>query len=180
MARPVDLDRRRAVVRESAVLAPLFEESGEAHVVLTRRASTLRAHRSEVCFPGGRVDPDETLAGAALREAWEEVGLDPLGVDIIGSLTPLTTMSSGALIHPFVGLLDARPVLAANPAEVELVFDVTLADLLAEGVHHSELWGVEGGARELHFFELPHDIVWGATARMLCELLDLVTATLPR
>ncbi|GAC1310538.1 MAG: hypothetical protein NVSMB16_07190 [Acidimicrobiales bacterium] len=179
LAHPVDIDRQRAVVRESAVLAPLFDEDGEARVVLTRRASTLRSHRSEVSFPGGRVDPGETLTGAALREAWEEIALDPSTVEIIGTLTPLATMSSAALIHPFVGVLPGRPTLRANPSEVELVFDVALADLLVPGVHHTERWAIAGLSRDLHFFELPGDIVWGATGRLLWELLTRVTGTVP-
>lgn len=177
LTHPVDIDRVPAAGRESAVLAALFEAGGETRVVLTRRASTMRSHRSEVSFPGGRVDPDETLVGAALREAWEEIALDPAAVEIIGTLTPLTTISSGALIHPFVGVLAGPPVTRANPAEVELVFDVALADLLADGIHHVEHWEIGGIRRDLHFFDLGTDIVWGATGRMLAELLNRVTGT---
>ena len=161
--------------RHSAVLAPLFEEGGETRVVLTRRASTLSSHQSEVSFPGGRVDAGETLVAAALREAWEEVALDPALVEVIGELTPLTTYSSASFVNPFVGVLPGRPVLHANPTEVEVVFDVALADLLADGVHRAEEWGFGGVNRELHFFELPGDIVWGATGRLLWEMLVKVT-----
>jgi len=162
-------------VRVSAVLVPLFEEAGETRVVLTRRASTLSTHRSEVSFPGGRVETGEPLVEAALREAWEEVGLDPALVEVIGTLTPLTTYTSASLVHPFVGVLRGRTELHANPSEVEVVFDVSLADLLADGVHRSEQWGFDGLDRELHFFDLPGDIVWGATGRMLWELLVRLT-----
>jgi 8-oxo-dGTP pyrophosphatase MutT (NUDIX family) len=157
----------------------MWEESGEARVILTRRASTLRSHRSEVSFPGGRVDPGESLVGAALREADEEVGIDPGVVKVIGQLSPLMTFSSAAFINPFVGLLDHRPHLRANPAEVELAFDVALAELLADGVHHTERWVIGAVTRDLQFFELPSDIVWGATGRMLWELLGKVTGTVP-
>ena len=163
--------------RQAAVLVALFEEEGEARVVLTRRASTLRSHTSEVSFPGGQADPGESLADAAQREAWEEVGLDPADVELIASLGSLTTVSSGALITPFVGILPGRPSLSANPREVDRVFDVALADLLADGVHRSERWGIAGEERELHFFDLPTDIVWGATGRLLWELLVRVTGT---
>lgn len=167
---PVELD----TPREAAVLAALFEEDGEARVVLTRRSSRLRSHRGEVAFPGGRADEGEDLLAAALREATEEVGLDPAAVEIVGELGRLTTRSSGAWITPFVGVLDARPSLVASPAEVELVFDVALADLLADGVYRQELWG----DHDVYFFELDHDTVWGATARMLRELLEAVTTPL--
>jgi 8-oxo-dGTP pyrophosphatase MutT (NUDIX family) len=175
---PVDRERRpdeRDGLRHSAVLAPLFEETGETRIVLTRRASTLSSHQSEVSFPGGRVDAGESLVAAALREAREEIGLDPALVEVIGELTPLTTYTSSSFVNPFVGVLPARPELHANPSEVEVVFDVALADLLADGVHRAEEWGFEGVSRELHFFELPADIVWGATGRLLWEMLDKVT-----
>jgi 8-oxo-dGTP pyrophosphatase MutT (NUDIX family) len=177
---PVDPERLPDAAdgrRHSAVLAPLFEEAGETRVVLTRRASTLSSHRSEVSFPGGRVDPGESLVAAALREAWEEVALDPALVEVVGALTPLTTYSSASFVNPFVGVLPVRPELRANPAEVEVVFDVALADLLVDGVHRSEEWGFDGENRELQFFDLPGDIVWGATGRLLWEMLVRVTAS---
>lgn len=161
--------------KPAAVLVPLFEEDGETFVILTRRSSRLRSHTGEVSFPGGRVDPGEARLAAALREAAEEVGLDPAAVEIIGELSPLSTMSSRAAITPFVGVLSERPRLAPNPAEVERVFDVSLAELASEEVYHEELWELaEMGVREMNFFELVGDTVWGATARMLRELLELV------
>jgi 8-oxo-dGTP pyrophosphatase MutT (NUDIX family) len=160
--------------REAAVLVPLFEEDGETRVVLTRRASTLRSHRSEVAFPGGRAEPGEPLRAAALREAFEEVALEPGLVEIIASLGSLTTVSSGARVTPFVGVLSERPHLRASATEVERVFDISLAELLVYGVHRIEHWGVGPSAREIHFFDLPGDIVWGATARILTELLTRI------
>jgi len=172
----VDQKAVRGSEPQSAVLVALFEEDGETRVVLTRRSPLLRFHRHEVSFPGGRVEPGEGLVAAALREAFEEVGLEPAAVEVIGTLAPLTTVSSRALITPFVGLLKGRPRLVANPAEVERVFDVALADLLADGVHSSERWERLGSEFELHFFALPGDIVWGATGRMLTDLLERVLA----
>jgi 8-oxo-dGTP pyrophosphatase MutT (NUDIX family) len=161
--------------RPAAVLCALFEEDGEARVILTRRSSRLRSHTGEVSFPGGRLDPDEMPVAAALREASEEVGLDPAAVEILGQLSPLSTFSSQATITPFVGVLAERPVLHPNPAEVERAFDVSLAELVSDGVYHQELWGLAGvGWREIGFFELVGDTVWGATARILRELLELV------
>jgi len=165
--------------RQSAVLAAVFDEGGETRIVLTRRASHLRNHRSEVSFPGGRVDPGETLVEAALREAWEEVGITPGSVDVIGMLSPLVTFSSGALINPFVGVLPTRPSIRVNAAEVERAFDVSLTDLLLTGVHWSERWHFGGEPRDMYFFDLPGDIVWGATARLIWELLVRVTGSAP-
>ena len=166
-----------AEIPQSAVLAPLFEEDGEVRVILTRRAPWLRSHTHQVAFPGGRVDPGETLEQAALREAQEEIGLDPASVEIIGRLNRLATMSSGAAIHPFVGVLrDGRPHLVPNPDEVERVFDVPLSELMEDGVFAEERWGVGDIERPVYFFELDGDTVWGATASMLRELLALVVS----
>lgn len=171
----------------AAVLVPLFEEDGETRVVLTRRAAHLRTHTGEVSFPGGRLHPNEPPEVGACREAAEEVGLDPAMVEVIGELTPLATFSSGAAITPVVGVLPGRPALTPNPEEVELAFDVALATLASDGVFREERWYLAGrppllaGATgadagdwfPMWFFELPEDIVWGATARMLVELLRL-------
>jgi 8-oxo-dGTP pyrophosphatase MutT (NUDIX family) len=165
----------RAGSRPAAVLCALFEDSGEAHVILTRRSSRLRSHTGEVSFPGGRLDTDELPVAAALREASEEIGLEPADVEILGQLSPLSTFSSQATITPFVGVLAARPMLHPNPAEVERAFDVSLAELVSDGVYHTEVWDLPGiGWREMSFFELIGDTVWGATARMLREFLELI------
>ena len=164
--------------RPAAVLCALFEELGEAHVLLTRRSSNLRSHTGEVSFPGGRLEDGEAPVAAALREAGEEIGVDPAQVDILGQLSPLSTYSSRATITPFVGVLPGRPRLTANPAEVERAFDVSLAELVSDEVYHTEVWDLPGvGWREMNFFELVGDTVWGATARMLVELLAMLFDT---
>jgi 8-oxo-dGTP pyrophosphatase MutT (NUDIX family) len=163
-----------AGLRPSAVLVAVFDEarSGEASVVLTRRAPTLRSHTHQVSFPGGRIDPGESAQDAALREAWEEVGIPPGAISLAGPLPPLATFAGGSAIAPWLGTLDAPPELHPNPAEVERAFTVPLADLVADGCHWSELWPFpEGGERDIHFFDLPEDVVWGATARILVGLL---------
>ena len=166
----------------AAVLVPLFEENGEVRVVLTRRAAHLRAHQGEVSFPGGRIDEGEDVAGAALREASEEVGIEQADVELLGALTRLRTWSSATNITPLVGALVGRPRLSPNPSEVEWAFDVALADLVVPGVYRQERWSVPDrpfpgspdGSFPVSFFELPDDTVWGATARILVELLTLV------
>jgi 8-oxo-dGTP pyrophosphatase MutT (NUDIX family) len=166
--------------RPAAVLIPLFEEDGEARVVLTRRSGNLRSHTGEVAFPGGRIDDDETALDAALREATEEVGIDAASVTIVGRLNPLTTVGRPALVTPFVGVLSERPVLRPNPAEVDLAFDVALAELAADGVHSHENWNRPFlHQHPVHFFDLPDDMVWGATARLLYDLLMLAIGPVP-
>lgn len=160
------------------MLAPMFEEDGEARVILTRRASHLRSHTHEVSFPGGRIEEGETAVEAALREADEEIALDSSEIEIVGTLTPISTLAATSGITPIVGFLPKRPALTANPDEVEFVFDVSLATLLSDGIFEEERWDTPwGNDRQINFFYLPHDIVWGATARILRELLELLTHT---
>ena len=164
----------------SAVLCAVWDEDGEARVLLTRRTAWLRSHSGQVAFPGGRVEPGETLVEAALRESQEEVGLDPSGVEVIGQLSRMHTISSGAGIYPFVGVVGGgRPALEANPDEVDRVFDVAVGELMADGVFHEEIWGIADTERPIYFFEVDNETVWGATARMLYELLLLLIGRTP-
>ncbi len=168
----------------SAVLVALFEDHGETHVVLTRRARTLRSHRGEVAFPGGRSEENETPVQTALREASEEVGINPVEVTVVGWLSPIVTFASGSAIWPVVGVLKNPPAMVVNPSEVERAFSVALRDLVAAGNFLEERWrrstprpGADSdGFFPLYFFRVPDDVIWGATARVLTELLCAVTS----
>ncbi|MGK2930562.1 MAG: NUDIX hydrolase, partial [Acidimicrobiales bacterium] len=160
----------------SAVLAPLYEHDGELWLVLTRRSWHLRAHKGEIAFPGGRQDPGETLWETALREAWEEVDLDRSAVEHLGELDHLATVTSRSFIVPHVGLLPARPELTANEDEVDGILHVPLSELLDPAIYRQERWGFGGLDREIHFFELEGDTLWGATASVLVDLLTRITA----
>lgn len=162
----------------SAVLAPLYEHDGEVHVVLTRRAWHMRSHTGEVSFPGGKQEPGETLWETALREAHEEVALDPSSVEQVGELHHLATVTSRASIVPFVGVLTERPQLHPNPDEVDAVLHVPLSELLHPDTYRQERWGVPGLDRPIHFFEIVGDTIWGATGSMLVDLLTRLTAPL--
>jgi 8-oxo-dGTP pyrophosphatase MutT (NUDIX family) len=173
------------VTHRSAVLVALFEEAGESHVVLTRRSFAMRSHSGEIALPGGRCHEDETATETALREAQEEVGLDPASVTPFAWLTPIVTFASGSAIYPIVGRLPARPTLVIEPSEVDRAFTVALSDLVADGAFLEERWrrpilrpgADQDGFFPLYFFKVPDDLVWGATARMLTELLCLVTGS---
>jgi 8-oxo-dGTP pyrophosphatase MutT (NUDIX family) len=172
------------------VLVVLFadEPGAEARVLLTRRSKALRFHQGEVSFPGGRLEAGETPERAALREAYEEVNLNPGSVEVVGQLSSLLTFSSQTLVTPVVGFLTGRPVLYPSPSEVERVFDVELSTLVSDGVFREERWGggelpgaalqrldaADDGTFPVWFFELDGDTVWGATARVLVELLKTV------
>jgi len=167
---------------DAAVLAVLFEEDGEARLVFTRRSTALRSHRGEVSFPGGRLDAGEDPPGAALREAYEEVALDQDLVTVRGWIHPVLTFVTGSLIMPIVATVASRPRLVASPAEVERVFDVSLRELADPANFHEERWTLAGqripGTTDdvfsVFFFEVEGEMIWGATARMIHELLSVV------
>ena len=170
--RNADGNQRR---RPAAVACILFDEGGQAHVVLTRRSARMRSHTSQVAFPGGRIDPGETALEAALREVREEVGIPSSDVEILGQLATTTTAVDVAPITPFVGSVPSRPQLIASPAEVDRAFTVPLVELLHPEVYREEIWTLDAGReRSIEFFELYGDTVWGATSRMLSELLGLI------
>jgi 8-oxo-dGTP pyrophosphatase MutT (NUDIX family) len=169
--------------RASAVLVPLFEEAGEARLILTKRPETMPTHQGEIAFPGGKLEPtlDSDLRAAALREAKEEIGLDPAEVEVIAELDGIGTVGSRFVIAPFVGVLPERPTLRINPREVVRAFDVALSELLAPGLHHAERWPTpnainSNGIIEVHFFDLADETVWGATARILYGFLSYLVA----
>ena len=169
------------------MLVPVFERGGEAAVVLTRRAAHLRANPGDLSFPGGRIEAGEDPLAAALRESDEEVGLEPGSVELLGRLPLLRRVSSPVVIAPFVGSLRATPELRPN-GEVEEILFVPLACLLEPGACWEEIWrrpdGLLGGELRVPFFahrsELEGDVIWGATARILVDLLVRITGAAGR
>ena len=186
----VDLDRILSVVpaadspmlpafpgaRHSSVLVTLADAPGGPQVLLTRRSWALRTHRGEISFPGGRIDPGETPTHAALREAHEEVGLEPELVAVRGELTHLNTVASRSYIVPKVATVERPLTLEAQTMEVERVMWVPLAELTRPDTYHSERWSWGPTDRTLHFFQLDDETIWGATARILVDLLERALA----
>ena len=183
--RDVDIERVEADfsgVRPSAVLVVLADDvHGDAGVLLTRRSTALRNHSGEMSFPGGRLDGNETAVEAALREAHEEVGLEPSAVEIVGELNHLATVVSKSHIVPIVGRVASQVELAPASSEVERVMWVPLAEFVRADTYRAERWtvpwpgpgGVRGPSqRVLYFFELDDETVWGATAFVLRDLFS--------
>ena len=161
--------------RHSAVLVTLAEGADGPEVLLTRRSWELRSHRGEMSFPGGRTDPGETPVETALREAHEEVGLDPAVVTVRGELEHLNTVVSRSYIVPKVATVAEPLSLEARTMEVERVMWVPLAEFTRPDTYRSEVWGIGPTDRTLHFLELDDETVWGATAHMLVDLLTYST-----
>lgn len=160
-----------AIFRISAVLVTIADGPDGAEVLLTRRSESLNSHRGEVSFPGGRIDPGETFEAAALREAHEEVALDPEDVELNGRLDPISTMVTRNYIVPVIGTVGRRPTLHPAAHEVDRIFWVPLTELARADTFREERWPIDDSHRPMFFFELDDETIWGATARILHQLL---------
>jgi 8-oxo-dGTP pyrophosphatase MutT (NUDIX family) len=160
----------------SAVLIALFQGDDGAEVVLTRRSQYLTNHKGEISFPGGRVDADELVVDAALREAHEEIDLLPQHVEVVGQLSATATLVSNSHIVPVVARLQTKPMLAVRNSEVDRVFTVPLIELIRQDTYAEEFWGAPSHEHRLHFFHLDDETIWGVTGRMLYQLLSIALA----
>jgi len=170
------VEGQRPGARKAAVLLTLFEQDANLHIVFIRRASTLRSHSGEMAFPGGGVDPtDLSAVMTALREAQEEIGLEPDRVDVLGLLSPVFTVVSNYLITPVVaflphGLGDVR----LQTSEVTELVLVPLHELADPAILRTEEWKRVGLTRTVYFYDYGPYCIWGATGRMLNALLEIL------
>jgi 8-oxo-dGTP pyrophosphatase MutT (NUDIX family) len=156
---------------DAAVLLPMFGHPDRPGLVFTERRLDLRRHAGEISFPGGRQDhPDEPLLDTALREAQEEIGLDPAQVDVKGALPPVGTFVTGYKVHPFVGTIPEGLRFRPNPAEVAALLEFTL-DQLHEGFAMRRLIR-RGVPIRTPTYEVGEHMIWGATGRILQSLLE--------
>lgn len=157
-------------VRPAAVLVPVITDEGEPRLVFTERTTTLSRHAGEISFPGGLPEPGEALAATALREAQEEVGIDPGGVRLVGTLPPVHTHVSAIIIVPFVGMLASEPLFVPNEAEIAAVLVFPVRALSEVGQERP--FERDGIRFTTHAFEIDGHLIWGATARVLRSFLD--------
>ena len=158
--------------RPAAVLVPIQERADGNHLILTQRAEGLNSHSGQVAFPGGKVEPkDPGPLEAALRESQEEVGIDPRHVRILGQLDQVTAASS-FLVTPFVGVIPFPYEFSLNPAETAAVFSVPVSALLDPNCMSVEPRPLDPRGPTYHFQYEGWDI-WGATAKMIKQLLEL-------
>lgn len=156
-----------------AVLVPIFDKDGEVNVLLTRRPAGMRRHAGQISFPGGRVEEGEDPLAAALREAHEEVGLAPAAVQVVGPLSETVVHRSAFRLTPWVAEVPYPYAYVAAPDEVESILLVALAALVAPGAHRVERGEAWGMPVEVHEFSAGVEVIWGATARILAELVDV-------
>jgi 8-oxo-dGTP pyrophosphatase MutT (NUDIX family) len=160
---------------DAAVLIPLYLDRGALHAVFTKRRDDLSRHAGEISFPGGRQDfPDEDLRMTALREAQEEIGLDPRDVELVGALPPVGTFVTNYKIHPFVGVIKPGHAWTPQPTEVEVVLELSVPDLVA-GFEMKRLVR-KGVPFRTPTYTVGGNLIWGATARIVEHLLERLPA----
>ena len=160
-----------ADARIAAALLLLYPAPAGPALALTVRSHGLTRHAGQISLPGGATEAGETLAQAALREASEEIGVDPASVRILGELTPVHVLVSGFTLHPVVGVTDGRPDFRAAPAEVEAILEISLDHLRDASRIRQGTRVREGVAVEYPYFDLLGHQVWGATAMVLGEFI---------
>jgi 8-oxo-dGTP pyrophosphatase MutT (NUDIX family) len=179
--RPVLLAPNEAVAidvhgrTDAAVLVPLYLSGGKLHLVFTKRGADLRRHAGEISFPGGRRERDEDdLQATALREAEEEIGLPRDAVEIVGALQPTPTIATGYAVYPFVGLIESGRRWTPSAGEVAAVLELSIPALV-RGYARRRLVR-RGLPIRTDTYVVGEDLIWGATARILGDLLDRLEA----
>ena len=161
-------------MKTAAVLIGLFEKENEWYFPLIKRPMHEKNHPGQIALPGGAMEKGEDLQETARREAFEEVGILPEKVKIIGKLTPLPVPVSNYLIHPFVGIVDEEPDWEINGNEVEELIIMRMKTLIEADNGYYEEWNLRGSQVKVPIFKVMGKTVWGATATVLSELLDLI------
>ena len=152
-------------LKASAVLIPLFYDQGQYHILFTERSDEVVFHKGQVCFPGGTQEPfDSSLLQTALRESEEEIGLEAKDIEILGGLDDMLTFVTDYVISPFVAFISPPHSLRTNGKEVKGTFSVPLSFLMDEANFKQDSYA----------YEYEGHIIWGATARILKQFIDLL------
>lgn len=160
-------------MKKAAVLVCFFTRENEFFFPLIKRPMHERNHPGQIALPGGSMEINEALSETALREAFEEVGIKSDDVDIIGQMTPLPVPVSRYLIYPFIGITQAEPKWILNEKEVDELILVKFVDLIASDNGYYEKWKLKNKTLKVPIFKIMNIKIWGATAAILSELIDL-------
>jgi 8-oxo-dGTP pyrophosphatase MutT (NUDIX family) len=162
-------------LRDSAVLAPFILRGAEPRLLFTLRPAHLRRHAGQVSFPGGARDADDpTPLHTALREVKEELGVPQEAVEVLGMLDEIPTTSEFRVV-PYVGLLDPSIQLHPDAGEIAELLEIPVSDLLVPGLRRTEKRFYRGAERDVYFYDVGRHTIWGATARILSNLLAVIS-----
>jgi len=160
--------------KKASVLIPLFFKNNEAHMLFTKRTEFVETHKGQISFPGGmNDDSDEDLKETALRETWEEMGIKPEHVTILGKTDNFLT-NTNFMITPYVGYFHYPYGFNINPAEIDRVIEVPLCSIVDPKVFEIKPWERDGVKWMLHYYNYNSDIIWGVTGFLLSNFLSIV------
>ena len=158
----------------SAVLVPIYYKQGQYHILFTQRTERVKEHKGQISFPGGaRQEGDKTLLDTALRESAEEIGLAPGQVKILGELDDTITTTSNYIVSPFVGVIPWPYKFQVDGWETEAIIEAPISALLDKDCLREETEIKSGRAVSSYFYHYQGKVVWGATARILHQFLDI-------
>lgn len=160
--------------KRAAVLIPIFQKGREYHILVTKRTEQVPHHKGQISFPGGSQNPGEDLLTTALREAQEEIGLQEKDVIILGELDDMFTFTSDFLISPFVGFIPYPYPFNINFKEIAEIIEIPWSELTNAQNWRQEITKKDSHFLPLYFFYYQDYLIWGATARILRQLIDLL------
>ena len=170
--RYISPDKKKPI--PAAVLILLYPDKNQWHFFLTKRTKTVEHHKGQISLPGGMLEEGESTKEAAVRETFEEIGIESKRINIIGSLTPLHIPISGFKIFPFVGWIKEKPKLKIQSNEVSKVLSPTIENLLDKGTRREKYSLILGKKVKIPFFDLDNEMVWGATSMILSEFRSVL------
>ncbi len=166
----------RPPLSHAAVLLPLFKKGESCHILFTKRTDRVKYHKGQISFPGGGVDEEDSdLEATALREAYEEIGLERKDVEILGTLDDIVTVTQ-FIVTPFVGHFSYPYALKTSPIEIDEVIEIPLSFLLKKECFQERKVNQGNQMRMVDSYQYGKHIIWGATARILKQFLDLISS----
>lgn len=158
----------------SAVLVPIYRRQGQCYILFTQRTERVKEHKGQISFPGGAYQKgDRTLLDTALRESAEEIGLAPDDVEVLGELDDTLTLETNYIVSPFVGLIPWPYKLKVDGWEAGEIIEVPIAALMDKASRREETEVISGKAVTSYFYRYQERVIWGATARILHQFLEL-------
>jgi 8-oxo-dGTP pyrophosphatase MutT (NUDIX family) len=165
--------------RRAAVLLPLYANEAGPHLLLTKRTESVPTHKGQISFPGGGYEePDGDLQATALREAEEEIGLHPQDVQIVGTLDDTVTASTRHIVRPFVGVVPHPYPYRLDPFEIEYLIPLPIRGLICGAPFREEMWERDGRRFPVYFYEHEGQTIWGLTAKILKQFVEVVGTVL--